>query len=159
MADHLRTQIRHYVAATTLGITVPNILSRVYVNKTDPFDPAVDVPGLLLMGGDDRVMSRSEGSLAANVHRQEMHTTVLRIIAKAKNTAASGVDDLLDTICKDVKKRMCADRFLGGLSDDVRHLSDGEPQFDSTGDQTIGTVEMQYEIDYWCNEITPDVKG
>ena len=156
MANHIRTQIRSYVAATTFGITVPNVLGRIYVNKTDPLDPSIDVPGLMVMSGDDIVGTRSGERYT--LHRVEGHTYILRIIAKVKNTDDAGIDNLLDTICMDVKKRMCADRTLGGICVDVRHVNDGEPQFDSTGDQTIGTVEMQYEIDYWCNETTPDVK-
>lgn len=156
MANHLRTQQRAYIAATTL-LALPNVGANIYTNKTDPLDGSVEIPALLVMQGDDRVISRSEGSAVANVHRQELHTSALMLVAKVKN--AGDVNDLLDTLCMDVKKRLCADRFLGGLSDDVRHIADGQPQFDSSGDQTVGMVEMHYEIDYWCNEITPDVKN
>ena len=153
MANHLRQQIREAIGTKVTGLTTTG--ARVYQSRIYPLSDD-ELPCLLISSLQEQIVSRSEGSWAASVPRITART--LTVVVKAVAKVTSNLDDILDTICKEVEAVLAADRFLSGLTDDLV-LNSTQISLNGDGEKPLGVAEMVWDCTYWCNETTPDVKN
>jgi hypothetical protein len=150
--SHIRKQIRDAVIAKLTGLTTTG--ANVFQNRVFPVNDS-ELPGLIVMTDSDTINSRSEGSWAGLVPRNLDRTMHLTIKAIVRGTV---IDDPLDQICLEVEKALCADRFLGGLSTDVT-MVDTRIEFNGDGEKPGGIATMNWQVEYWVLDTTPDMRG
>lgn len=150
--SHLRKQIRDAVVVKITGLTTTG--ANVFQTSVFPINDS-ELPALLVQTDGDTVNTRSEGSWAGRVPRNLDRTIHLTIKAIVRGAV---IDDALDEICLEVEKALGADRFLGGLSTDVA-LQDTRFEFTGDGEKPGGIATMNWQIEYWVLDTTPDVKG
>jgi len=155
---HIRQQIREKVQTTLTGLTTTG--ANVFMTRNNPLsEDEGELPGLLI-GSDpqtptiDRVVQRSQGCAAAGIRRANQRT--MRLPVRGYHKVVASLENVLDTVAKEVEVAMFADPLLGGVAFELR-LMDTTITTDGSGDKPVGMVEMNFEVDYWCVEGAPDV--
>lgn len=146
MADHLRDQIRAAAAAALTGLATTG--ARVYVSRAQDMQ-AANLPGLRLYTTEE-----SAEMLSLGIARIRQRT--LTLIVEACVKAASGYDDTVDDIAKEVEIALDASNTLGGLCKWI------EPtqftlELGGEGDKVVAVGRMTFEVRYYAAQGTPDV--
>ena len=133
---HLRQSIRERVAAdvTSLVTTVANVFqSRIF--------PVEDskLPCLL-------VYTTSEDSEVTEMASPRPMTRILNVVVQGVVGAAQP-DDTLDLISKEVEVALAADVKINSLANNS-FLSSTEIDFNADGAKPIGTVVLNYSVEY-----------
>jgi len=145
MANHAKQQIREAVAALVTGLTTT--ASRVYKNRKRPL-AANDLPCLMVMNGDDDLVDVYGSPLT--------ECRLFQIKIKAVVKAGDNVDDVLDTISKEVETVLGANPKLGGLVKDIQYAS-STSDFDDGSELKIGWSDTVFNIRYEVRRGAPDV--
>ena len=141
MVDHVRKQIRDAVvtAVTNLTTTDTNVFpSRVY-NLQDS-----EVPGLLVYTNDE-----ASGPQTMSIPRSLERN--LEVIIEGVAKSNTDLDDILDTIAKEVETAIAADVTLGGLTKDIT-LTLIEIGLTGSGQNPLGNARMTFTANYFINE-------
>jgi hypothetical protein len=147
MANHLRRQIRDAIKTALTGLTTTG--ANVFTDRVYPTARG-KLPCLL-------VHQDNELSASATLPAPRLLNRVLRVMVTAVVEAASGVDDSLDQICKEVEIALampCA--ALAGMAK-VITLVATDFAFDGSAQQPVGQAAMTFEVQYMVAENAPDV--
>ena len=134
--SHVRQQIREAVATIVTGLTTTgtNVFqSRVYNVQV------TELPCLLVYTKDE-IVGPEQGTMIAM-----QRTLTLTIEGKAK--AIADLDDTLDDIAKEVEIAVSADITIGALAHSI-FLDSTSIELSGDGDQPIGSVSLNYIVDY-----------
>ena len=146
MANHLRRQIRERIAADVTGLVTTG--SNVFQARVYPLEDA-SLPCLL-------VYSTSEESEILNQGTPRLLSRTLNITIQGVAAETSDVDDKLDLIAKEVESALSADRDINSLAQDS-FLTSTEIEINADGAKTVGTLRLNYQIDYRVYDNAPDV--
>ncbi|WP_262048656.1 hypothetical protein [Bradyrhizobium sp. Bra78] len=150
MPDHVRKQIRDYVAAGLGALATTG--DRVFVGRTRPLAKGHQ-PTLL-------IYTRSETSRRAVSGRPPLLERDCTLHIEGRVVAAAPPDDLLDTIAAEIEAGMAAmvdyqtAKFFGGLALNVR-LSATEAVAEAEGENHIGGIRLEYLVTYRTAEGAP----
>jgi hypothetical protein len=145
MANHIRQQLREDAETTVTGLTTTG--TNVFSGRSYPLEES-KLPCLL-------VFTKSETSeyISLTSPRRKERTVDLVIMGVAK--AASGLDDTLDLISKEVEEAIEADVTLGGTAKDLE-LVTTEIALEDGGSQPLGTIELTFQVIYNTAEADSD---
>ena len=146
MADHLRQQIRERVALDVTGLVTTG--ANVFQSRVYPIEDS-KLPCLL-------VYSNSEESEILNQGSPRLLLRTLSITIQGVASESSNIDDKLDLIAKEIEIAMAADVDINGLAQDS-FMTSSEIDFTSDGAKTIGTLRVNYQIEYRTLDNAPDV--
>lgn len=145
MADHLRQQIRERIALDVTGLVTTG--ANVFQSRVYPIEDS-KLPCLL-------VYSNSEESEILNQGSPRLLLRTLSITIQGVASEASGIDDKLDLIAKEIEIAMAADVDINGLAQDS-FMTSSEIDFTSDGAKTIGTLRINFQIEYRTLDNAPD---
>lgn len=140
MASHIHTQVRTALATALTGLTTTG--SRVYLNRVYALRPA-DLPALRVFLAREEV----QPGLASGFYRREL---LVQIEAVAK--AASGLDDTLDQIGKEVETALVSGLTVGAVAVPLEYLG-MTTELDDL-DQPVGVRTLNYRA--VLHAATPD---
>lgn len=145
MANHLHKQIRDAVETKCTSLTTTG--SRVYANRLQPMAEA-NLPGL-------RIYTDEESVAIATIHAPSMQERTLTIVVEGCAKAASGLDDTLDQIAKEVETALAGGITVGSatLYPDYTGMSYSDEQLD----KPIGVKRMTFSLLYTAMSNAPDV--
>ena len=146
MANHLRRQIRERIAADVTSLTTTG--SNVFQARVYPLEDAA-LPCLL-------VYSTSEESEILNQGTPRLLSRTLNITIQGVAAESSDIDDKLDLIAKEIETALSADRDINSLAQDS-FLTSTEIEINADGAKTVGTLRLNYQIDYRVYDNAPDV--
>ena len=146
MANHLRRQIRERIAADVTGLVTTG--SNVFQSRIYPLEDAA-LPCLL-------VYSTSEESEILNQGTPRLQARTLNITIQGVAAESSDIDDKLDLIAKEIETALSADRDINSLAQDS-FLTSTEIEINADGAKTVGTLRLNYQIDYRVYDNAPDV--
>ena len=146
MANHLRRQIRERIAADVTGLVTTG--SNVFQSRVYPLEDA-SLPCLL-------VYSTSEESEILNQGTPRLQARTLNITIQGVAAESSDIDDKLDLIAKEIETALSADRDINSLAQDS-FLTSTEIEINADGAKTVGTLRLNYQIDYRVYDNAPDV--
>ena len=146
MANHLRRQIRERIAADVTSLTTTG--SNVFQARVYPLEDSA-LPCLL-------VYTTSEESEILNQGTPRLLSRTLNITIQGVAAETSDVDDKLDLIAKEVESALSADRDINSLAQDS-FLTSTEIEINADGAKTVGTLRLNYQIDYRVYDNAPDV--
>ena len=146
MANHLRRQIRERIAADVTGLVTTG--SNVFQARVYPLEDAA-LPCLL-------VYSTSEESEILNQGTPRLLSRTLNITIQGVAAESSDIDDKLDLIAKEIETALSADRDINSLAQDS-FLTSTEIEINADGAKTVGTLRLNYQIDYRVYDNAPDV--
>ena len=133
---HLRQSIRERVAADVTSLVTTG--SNVFQSRVFPVEDS-SLPCLL-------VYTTSEESEVTEIASPRPMTRVLNIVIQGVVSAAQP-DDTLDLISKEVEVAMAADVKINDLANNS-FLSSTEIDFNADGAKPIGTVVLNYSVEY-----------
>ena len=141
---HVRQSLRERIASNVTGLTTTgaNVFqSRVYTLEPD------DLPCLL-------VYSTSETSERATMATTDSLNRDLTVMVEGYARTASNLDDTLDTISAEVETAVASDPTCNALALDT-FLQSTEIEYDSEGDQPIGSVRLSFSVHYQTKSNVP----
>lgn len=143
MADHLHKQIRAALVTKLTGLTTT--ATRVYANRLYPLGDA-SLPGL-------RIFLDEESAEALTIHAPTSQRS-LTLTVEACAKAASGLDDTLDQISKEVEVALSSGISVGGrtLVPDYAGMSFS----DEIADKPVGVKSMRFNITFAAAASAPD---
>lgn len=143
MADHVRRQLREAVKTRLTGLFTTG--ARVFETRLHPW-PAADLPGITVgTPREESAYAQFDGALERNVE--------LAIEATAK--AASGIDDTLDQMAKEIEIALAADLSVAGVLITL-NPEGAETTYDAETDQAVGTVRLTYRARLFTPAGAPD---
>lgn len=145
MADHLHKQIRDAIVTALTGLTTTG--SRVYANRLQPLPDALS-PTLL-------VTLDEETAQQATFHTYPIYERELRLSVAAIAKAATGLDDTLDLVSKEVEVALAAGITVGGRTLDVSYA--GMSFDDEQADKPVGIKRMNFTVPFTAAANAPDV--
>ena len=145
MANHLHKQIRDALKTALTGLATTG--SRVYANRLQPMADA-NLPGL-------RIFTDAEEVEALTLHAPAMQSRRLELVVECCAKAASGLDDTLDQISKEVEVAMASGITISGISLEVMYL--GMQFDDDLADKPVGVKRLRFSIGYTATSNAPDV--
>jgi len=146
MAAHVRNQIRDAIVAAVSNLTTTQ--TRVY--KTRVFAMTDDnIPGLT-------IYTENETSQDISLGFPRLQRRTVTGIIEAYGKLASGVEDQLDTICKEVEIAIAADPTLGGKCKEI-HITQTDIKFDDL-DKAIGCAALTWQAWVDVKETDPSVQ-
>ena len=146
MANHLRRQIRERIAADVTGLVTTG--SNVFQARVYPLEDSA-LPCLL-------VYSTSEESEILNQGTPRLLSRTLNITIQGVAAESPDIDDKLDLIAKEIETALSADRDINSLAQDS-FLTSTEIEINADGAKTVGTLRLNYQIDYRVYDNAPDV--
>jgi hypothetical protein len=149
MADHVRKQLREAAALTLAGLDTTG--ARVFTSRVYPLERA-DLPGLLV-----RVAAgASETVEPQTVHSPRMLERVMPLEVVGVARAVDDLDDTLDQIAKEVEVALASPASVLAIAKDIVLRSTTVEMVDGT-EKPLGTVTLQYDINYFTHDNAPDV--
>jgi len=145
MADHLHKQIRAALVTALTGLTTTG--SRVFANRLYVLQDA-NLPGL-------RIYCDEERAEPLTVHSPQMQARELTVSVEAVAKAASGLDDTLDQIAKEVEVALAAGITVAGETLEVIYA--GMSYDDEALDKPVGAKRMRFSIPFQAMSNAPDV--
>lgn len=145
MANHLHKQIRDAVKTALTGLTTT--ASRVWANRLQAMQDA-NLPGL-------RIYADEETAEVGTIHAPYLQSRELTLTVEACAKAASGLDDTLDQIAKEVEVALSAGVTISGQVLPVIYT--GMSFDDELLDKPVGVKRMRYSIQYTAMSNAPDV--
>ena len=133
---HLRQSIRERIATDVTGLSTTG--SNVFQSRFYPVEDA-SLPCLL-------VYTTSEESEVTEIASPRPMTRLLNVIVQGV-VAATTPDDTLDTISKEIEVAMASDVTINDLADNS-FLSSTDIEFNADGAKPIGTVMLNYVVEY-----------
>ena len=133
---HLRQSIRERVATDVTGLSTTG--SNVFQSRFYPVEDA-SLPCLL-------VYTTSEESEVTEIASPRPMTRLLNVIVQGV-VGATTPDDTLDTISKEIEVAMASDVTINDLADNS-FLSSTDIEFNADGAKPIGTVMLNYVVEY-----------
>lgn len=144
MADHLHKQIRAALVTKLTGLTTT--ASRVYANRLQAMQDA-NLPGL-------RIYLDNEDAETLTVDSPYVQGRTLTLTVEACAKAASGLDDTLDLIGKEVEIALSTGITLGSRTLDVFYA--GMRFDDEQLDKPVGVKRLQFSIPFRSMHNAPD---
>lgn len=148
MTQHIRQQLREAFAAQVTGLTTSG--GRVYQSRIRNM-AAADLPGLRVYSENEQIQDDDILAVPYLQHR----TITVRCEAVAKATA--NLDDMLDTMCKEVEVAISANSMLGGLAKLHCSLSGTDIEMDDRSEQPAGKAVMTWKVVALTMSNAPDV--
>ena len=133
---HLRQSIRERIATDVTGLSTTG--SNVFQSRVYPVEDA-SLPCLL-------VYTTSEESEVTEMASPRPMTRFLNVIVQGV-VGATTPDDTLDTISKEIEVAMAGDVDINSLASNS-YLSSTSIEFNSDGAKPIGTVMLNYIVEY-----------
>ena len=133
---HLRQSIRERIATDVTGLSTTG--SNVFQSRIYPIEDG-SLPCLL-------VYSTSEDSEPTEMASPRPVTRILNVVVQGV-VSATQPDDTLDTISKEVEVALAGDITINSLANNS-FLSSTEIEFNSDGAKPIGTVMLNYSVEY-----------
>ena len=133
---HLRQSIRERIATDVTGLSTTG--SNVFQSRIYPIEDA-SLPCLL-------VYSTSEDSEPTEMASPRPVTRILNVVVQGV-VSATQPDDTLDTISKEVEVALAGDVSINDLAHNS-FLSGTEIEFNADGAKPIGTVMLNYVVEY-----------
>lgn len=146
MADHVRKQIRAAAATALTGLSTTG--ARVYASRVHPLQDA-DLPAL-------RLSNPSEDIAISSMGANRIVERTLRLVVEACVKAASGYEDTVDQIVKEVEVALAADQTLGGLCKYIQ-LGSIETELSGDAELPIAVATMTFAVPYYTALNAPDV--
>ena len=134
---HLRQSIRERIATDVTGLSTTG--SNVFQSRFYPVEDA-SLPCLL-------VYTTSEESEVTEIASPRPMTRLLNVIVQGVVGTATNPDDTLDTISKEIEVAMASDVTINDLADNS-FLSSTDIEFNADGAKPIGTVMLNYVVEY-----------
>lgn len=144
MANHVKQLIREAAAAALTGLTTSG--ARVFKSRLTPLAES-ELPALRITTNDEQVVPASVGGLRDR-------TLELNVECVARQSAS--LDDLLNTMEKEVEMALAANYTLGGLVKSVE-LTGSKVEMSAESDMPTGQAIMSFEVNYFTNSDAPDV--
>lgn len=133
---HLRQSIRERIATDVTGLTTTG--SNVFQSRIYPIEDA-SLPCLL-------VYTTSEDSEVSEMASPRPMTRILNVVVQGV-VSATQPDDTLDLISKEVEVALAGDVTINSLANNS-FLSSTEIEFNAEGAKPIGTVILNYVVEY-----------
>ena len=133
---HLRQSIRERIATDVTGLSTTG--SNVFQSRIYPIEDG-SLPCLL-------VYSTSEDSEPTEMASPRPVTRILNVVVQGV-VSATQPDDTLDTISKEVEVALAGDITINSLANNS-FLSSTEIEFNADGAKPIGTVMLNYVVEY-----------
>ena len=133
---HLRQSIRERIATDVTGLSTTG--SNVFQSRIYPIEDG-SLPCLL-------VYSTSEDSEPTEMASPRPVTRILNVVVQGV-VSATQPDDTLDLISKEVEVALAADVTINDLAHNS-FLSGTEIEFNADGAKPIGTVMLNYSVEY-----------
>ena len=133
---HLRQSIRERIATDVTGLTTTG--TNVFQSRVYPIEDS-SLPGLL-------VYSTSEDSEVTEMASPRPMTRTLNVVVQGV-VGATTPDDTLDLISKEVEVALAGDVSINSLANNS-FLSSTEIEFNAEGAKPIGTVILNYVVEY-----------
>ena len=133
---HLRQSIRERIATDVTGLTTTG--SNVFQSRVYPIEDA-SLPCLL-------VYTTSEDSEVTEMASPRPMTRTLNVVVQGV-VGATTPDDTLDLISKEVEVALAGDVSINSLANNS-FLSSTEIEFNAEGAKPIGTVILNYVVEY-----------
>jgi hypothetical protein len=133
---HLRQSIRERIATDVTGLSTTG--SNVFQSRVYPVEDG-SLPCLL-------VYTTSEESEVTEIASPRPMTRLLNVIVQGV-VGATTPDDTLDTISKEIEVAMASDVTINDLADNS-FLSSTDIEFNADGAKPIGTVMLNYVVEY-----------
>jgi hypothetical protein len=146
VAYHLRRQIRDAVVAALGGLSTTG--SNVFGSRVTPLQDA-NLPALLVSTPAEDVEIASMGA-----NRTQERT--LQLVIEACVKAASGYEDTVDQIVKEVEQAFAAAPTLGGLCKYMQ-LRKIETELSGEGEKPVAVATMTFDVPYYTALNAPDV--
>lgn len=144
MADHIHKQIRDKVKTALTGLTTTG--ARVWANRLQPLQDA-NLPGLRIFADEER----AELLTATDDYIQRRELTVF---VEACSKKATGLDDELDLISKEVEVALAGGITVAGR--DLEVFYTGMSFDDEQLDKPVGVKRMTFSISFQASAGTPD---
>ena len=141
---HLRQSIRERIATDVTGLSTTG--SNVFQSRIYPIEDG-SLPCLL-------VYSTSEDSEPTEMASPRPVTRILNVVVQGV-VSATQPDDTLDTISKEVEVALAGDITINSLANNS-FLSSTEIEFNADGAKPIGTVMLNYVVEYRNVDINPE---
>lgn len=145
MANHVRQQIREAIGTLLTGLSTTG--ARVHQSRVFALAPATELPCILIY--------TLQEATALDSFCQYARRITVAVEAVAEPTA--NVDDVLDTICKEVEAKMATDKLLGGLAAEVSLQRTDVQLQGGDSERTVGAARMAWEVLTITQEGAPDV--
>lgn len=146
MANHVRQQIREAIGTLLTGLTTTG--ARVYQSRVFALTAATELPCIL-------IYTLQEATSREDSFCQYVRRITVAVEAVAEPTA--NVDDVLDTICKEVEAKMATNKLLSGLATDVVIQRTDVQLQGGDSERTVGAARMSWEVLTITLEGAPDV--
>jgi hypothetical protein len=143
---HLRQSIRERIATDVTGLTTCG--TNVFQSRVYPIEDA-SLPCLL-------VYSTSEDSEVTEMASPRPMTRTLNVVVQGV-VGATTPDDTLDLISKEVEVALAGDVSINSLANNS-FLSSTEIEFNADGAKPIGTVILNYSVEYRNVDNDPETK-
>lgn len=147
MVDHVRKQIRDAVETTLTGLTTTG--ANVFPSRVHNI-PEGNLPALLIYTNQETAQPLTIDAPTRTVQR------LLELIVEGIAAQNDTLDDVLDTIIKEVETAMTADVTISGLAKDT-FLSGLEIRLSGEGKNPTGNARMSYTVEYNIIENAPTV--
>jgi len=143
MANHLRQQLREAVATRLNGLTTTS--TRVFQSRVYALESG-DLPALKVYALSDEVQDATVGTL---IGRR------CSIVIEGCAKAAADLDDVIDTIAKEVEVALATAVTVSGRSTSV--LYEGcSIDFDADAAKPHGLITMSFSATLYHDRATPD---
>jgi len=136
MAAHVCNRIKKAVTTIVTGLTTTG--ANVFEQQHRPVQQS-SLPCLLVYTTEESI-SLEAGTLDAPMRNMNLR-------AQGVVEATSSLDDTLDTILKEVEVALGADITIGGLAIGL-DLAGWSKAYDDKGEKPIGTIDINYIIQY-----------
>lgn len=146
MADHVKTQLRAAAVVLLTGLSLTG--SRVFKGRVYPVEDE-ELPCLLIATPNEE-----NEYLTTSYPRRVRNRITLSINALAK--VNDDLDDLLDSIEKEVRAAIGNDPSIGGLAKDAVILGT-ETGIHGDGERPCGMAAMRFLVEIHTKEDAPDV--
>lgn len=138
MADAIIEQIMDYLVGTMLaGLTTTG--SDVIRGLIYPIDESVDAALSVFMGPDD-IKRQLQSSLI------DWESTI--IVRAHVRTSAEQIDQLLNTIRKEVHAAIMDDETINGLVSITTPIGASEPELLDGGEKPVATMDITFDLQY-----------
>jgi hypothetical protein len=142
MTDHVRKQLRDQVAVLVQTLTTYAV--NVYKNRKYPVDES-DLPCLIVQTGDEEIELLTMDYPAQQLRKEQLIISVIVV-------ATTGIDDMLDEICKDIEIALAGNVSLA-KNFKLDSTSGIEPNI--VGEKPVGVVDMRFMAEIYTLENAP----
>jgi len=143
---HLRKTIRDAVTSRVTGLTTTS--TRVYKSRNLPLTTA-ELPALCVYARGDR----PDYDVPSAMGPPKIARTIeLHVQGYVKDSDASTIEDTLDGIAEEVETAMYTSAFTGVMA---LQLGDQTIEVEDAGDESLGTIDMVFNVTYRAAEGAP----